>query len=139
MLSLDLVRHTANGDWSVDTFSGKERVLEGIVEILCQNAPVSWVAIGDLNRLRIQSRLSGLEQQAREALERPNNRFVFPFGEALVCLTRLPDRLDQALFTDQGELTNHLSITDGAVTYDRDSFRLSRPMNGLPNRGPRAS
>ncbi|TDJ29056.1 MAG: hypothetical protein E2O59_04975 [Gammaproteobacteria bacterium] len=139
VLSLDLVRHTANGAWSVDTYSGKERVVEGIVEILFQNVPVSWVAIGDLNRFRIQSRLSGLEQQARAALERPNNRFVFPFGEDLVCLTRLPDRLQQASFTDQGELHNHLSITDGAVTFDRDSFRLSRPMNGLPNRGLRAS
>ena len=139
VLSLDLVRHTANGNWTVDTFSSGEQIVKGIVEILFKNVPVSWVAIGDLHRLRIQSRLSGLEQQAREALERPNNRFVFPFGEALVCLTRLPDRLDQALFTDQGELTNHLSITNGAVTFDRDSFRLSRPINGMANRGLRTS
>ena len=134
VLSLDLVRHTPNGDWSVNAFIGKERVVEGIRNIFSEAIPVSWVAIGDLHRLRIQSRLSGLEQQARVALEQPNNRFVFPFGDELVCLTRLPDRLDQILFTDQHKLADHLSITHGEVTFDCDSFRLSRPPYGLPHR-----
>ncbi|MCZ6853253.1 MAG: class I adenylate cyclase [Gammaproteobacteria bacterium] len=134
VLSLDLVRHMANGDWTVDTFIGKEQVVEGIRKIFSDNKPVTWVAIGDLHRLRIQSRLAGLAQQARVALELPNNRFVFPFGEELVCLTRLSDRLDQVLFTDPGKLADHLAITRGEVTFDADSFRLSHPPKGLPHR-----
>jgi len=127
--SIDVLRFDETNAWTLQSCTSAPAVLQCVTELMTQ-APtrLSWHAIGSRRRFRIQTRLKNLHTQLHGALRESGDRFVFPFGRDIVCVTLNDGAIATTRYPSESDLRAQLSTAhSGRTTYDRSSLRLSPP------------
>jgi hypothetical protein len=125
--TVDVLRTNAANEWTLESVTDNHGVLQCMTELMTA-APtgLAWHAIGSRRRFRIQTRLKNLHTQLHGALRESGDRFVFPFGRNIVCVTLNDGALATTSHASETDLRAELKLAHGGrTTYDRSSVRLA--------------